>query len=339
MAGIISFLAGAASLGFKTAAWLNLKYRGLKPIRFPAVIISVDNISFGGTGKTSMALALGHFLQDSGQAFAIITRGYKSAFEKRGAVITPEHSAKQAGDEAALFKRHFPRQGVYVGRNRVFSIERAINDGFRIMILDDGFQSAHIHKDIKIMLYNPTHPYFYLRHFKCLMKDEDYLLIHRREGEQEHPPSNWGAKTRTGSYWFVSGGFAGRSGEAVDLTGKKIVGFSGLGDNNRFRKDLEKYDLREFVSFPDHHSYTPEDLKKLEKIRLGRGADYLACTEKDYIKIRNQDLFPDSPFIYAQISIKSDFNPMEFLGPVLRKAELLSGNRYAGNENNRKTPG
>lgn len=318
------FLLNGVSILFKAISLLNLKWKSLRPVKYPALVISVDNLSFGGTGKTTLAMEIGKQLEQKSMGFAIITRGYKAKLEKLGAKVELQHNANDVGDEAILYQRCFRahNQEVYVGKNRRRSIENAIRDGHKIILLDDGFQSTHIHKDIKIMLFNPSHPYYYLRNFKRLMKKENFIYFYR-----ELPP---GAKETyspavCGVYDFELLHFRTAAGATLtpdDMRRVALLGFSALGDNERFKNDLSTFNLVEFVPFNDHHAYTEKDIRVLNSRRIEKKADYLACTEKDFIKLTSINIH-DIPLIYLQNSIKLSPNLMEYICEYAAKENYL----------------
>ncbi len=295
----------AASIIFKSVSLINLTLKSIHLKHWPEVfIISIDNLSFGGTGKTTLVNEIGNHLQNIGTRFAVVTRGYKSRFETTGIKVQPDHGAEDVGDEALLYRTHFPLRDIYVGKNRTASIRQAILDRNPVILLDDGFQTTQVYKDLKIMLYNPQHPYFYLRNFRFLMKKEDIALYYKPS------PSDNAASY---SYDFEPDGFCTGEGTPVNIsrTRTKLVGFSALGDNLRFKESLNDYLLLEFTGFRDHHFYTGEDLAALENRRTALGADYLICTEKDFIKIKHLKL--SIPLIYAKNKIKFNFNLMEWI--------------------------
>jgi tetraacyldisaccharide 4'-kinase len=308
------FLLNGVSILFKTISLLNLKFKSLRLTKYPVLVISVDNLSFGGTGKTTLVMEIGKHLEQKNLGFAVITRGYKSKLEHPGAKVERHHTVNDVGDEALLYKRCFRSQDqdVYVGKNRMRSIESAIRDGHKIILLDDGFQSTQIHKDIKIMLFNPHHPYYYLRNFKGLMKKEDFIFFYREI------PAGAGEKYRPavcGVYYFESGHFYTAAGTILpltDLRGLSLVGFSALGDNHRFKNDLSAFRLVEFVPFNDHHAYREKEIRDLNTRRIEKKADYLACTEKDFIKLSGINL-DDIPLIYLKNSIKLSPNLMDYV--------------------------
>jgi tetraacyldisaccharide 4'-kinase len=295
---LIAFL-NALSLKYKTISWLVLKKRSLNPKSYEdCYIISVDNLSFGGTGKTALVMALGEYLKERKIRFAVILRGYRSRLQNRGARVEPGHGVEEVGDEAVLYRLHFPENDVFIGRNRHRSIEMARQRKNKIMILDDGFQSASIRKNIKIMLLNPRHPYYYLRHFRFLIRGEDIILI-------------YGARTGAGSqtlpmksgYSFVPAGFVDSRNRPLDIGNTPIAGFAALGDNHRFVEDLSRYHLKKFKAFRDHHDFTQKDIRELDRFRDHHRARYLVCTEKDFIKLARLDL-SGIPLIYLKNKLK-----------------------------------
>ncbi len=269
------------SLIYKTAACFNLHARSLRRRSFPGMfIISVDSLSFGGSGKTPLVMAIGQALQGRGARFAVVSRGYRSRREKTGVRVETVHTFAEVGDEALMVKMRFPGQEVFIGRDRLRSIAAAAAMNVRIVILDDGFQSSHIRKDVRIMLVNPGHPYYYLRHFKFLSRRADLVLTYRHDLRSE------GNEIAAG-YDFAITAFFDASGRAVDIGTASLVAFSALGDNGRFAGDMRRFRLAAFRGFADHHAFTPADLRSLEELRKEKGASWLVCTEKDFCKIKS----------------------------------------------------
>jgi tetraacyldisaccharide 4'-kinase len=267
------------SLLFKAVSCLNLRIRALRSRSFPQQFsISVDSLSFGGTGKTPLVMAIGEALEARGARFALISRGYRSRHEKDGIRVQTGHSFQDVGDEALMLKARFPNQEVFIGRDRLRSIAAAAEAGIRILILDDGFQSSHIRKDLSIMLVNPAHPYFYLRHFRFLARRADHVLHYRPNGSAP-APGNAG-------YGFAITGFLDASGRRVETGDASLIAFSALGDNGRFARDMERFNLAAFRSFADHHAFSTEDLRSLEALRREKDAAWMVCTEKDFHKLQ-----------------------------------------------------
>jgi len=296
-------LLGLLSLPYKAIAFCQWRLRSLRRQAFPGMfIISVDSLSFGGAGKTPLVMAIGKALEAKGARFAVVSRGYRSRFEKTGIRVERGHSCRDVGDEALMLKARFPGQDVFIGRDRRRSIAAAAACGIRILILDDGFQSSHIHKDFSIMLVNTGHPYYYLRHFPGLARRDDRVLAFR--------PAPRAQDAATG-YDFALSGFWDIHDRQVEIGSDPLVAFSALGDNARFAGDMERYRLAAFRGFADHHAFTPDDLRGLEALRKEKGAAWLVCTEKDICKVKSflapgqlaADL-QDIPLLYARNEIE-----------------------------------
>jgi tetraacyldisaccharide 4'-kinase len=285
------------SLPFKTIAFCHWKIRSLRQQSFPGLfIVSVDGLSFGGSGKTPLVMAIGKALEARGARFAVISRGYRSRFEKKGVRVETGHSSQDVGDEALMLKRRFPGQEVFIGRDRLRSITAAVAMKIRILILDDGFQSSHIRKDYSLMLVNPGHPYYYLRHFRFQARNVDRVLAFLPALRAQ------GGEAAVG-YDFAITAFFDADDRPVEVGTAPLVAFSALGDNARFAGDMERYRLAAFRGFADHHAFTPGDLRSLEALRREKGAAWLVCTEKDLGKIKSS-LAPEIPLLYARNEIQ-----------------------------------
>jgi len=277
----------------------KIKYKDIK-------IISVDNLAFGGTGKTPMVLEIAGILKEAGLKFSIVTRGYGSLSEKKGVLVKERHRWEEIGDEVKMISNEFSDIDIFTGRNRKRSITESIRRGNKIVILDDGFQSAGIKKDISIMLINPRHKYYYLRNFKFLARCEDIILYYKGTNS---PGSGYHIRKRGdhGEYSFEFSSFQTADGLPADPGNLPIFGFSALGDNERFRSDLSNLNLKGFKGFRDHTKYTPDDLKSLIREMKSAGAEFLICTYKDFIKIT--DMIKDGfPLIYVRNRVKCDFD-------------------------------
>ena len=298
------------SLPFKAVALANVKIRELNVRSFPGqFIISVDSLSFGGTGKTPLVMAIGKALEARGARFAVISRGYRSRYEKKGMRVEASHAVEDVGDEPLLLKGCFPEQDVFIGRDRLSSIAAAAARNDRILILDDGFQSSHIKKDFSIMLVNPRHPYFYLRHFRFLSRRADRVLTYRPAAAETCPDA-------ADAYGFASARFLDASGAEKEVGSDPLIAFSALGDNERFAADMGRYRLAAFRGFADHHAFHPTDLAALEKLRREKGAAWMVCTEKDFCKIK-KILTPGVPLLYARNEIKL---PGDAIGQIITHA-------------------
>ena len=153
------------------------------------------------------------------------------------------------------------------------------------------------------MLINPHHPYYYLRHFKCLMRGEDIILRYHPESgsalKSNHRLSVQHSLPMEASYSFIPEGFYNPQHQSLEINDASIMGFSALGDNIRFQTDLSAFNLKAFKAYRDHFHFTQKDIKQLDRLRQNSKATYLVCTEKDFIKLAHLDL-AGIPLIYIK---------------------------------------
>ncbi len=291
-----SWVLNLLSFIFKVLSFLNLKLKSIRQKKYSKVkIISVNNLSFGGTGKTTTITELGNKLEQNKIKFCIITRGYKSKNEKKGIEVLPDHTADQVGDEAKLLKENFPSHHIFSGSNKHALIKKIQKKNLKVILLDDGFQSTDIYKDISVMLLNPDHPFYYLRNFKFMINKETYIYSFKKR-------SSLAKHLNQGIYNFHPDGFYDINNTKITLENSPVIGFSALGDNKSFKEALFEFNLLFFQGFKDHFKYTQKDINELNKIRQEKGASFLICTKKDFVKLKELDLLK-IPLLYLHPKI------------------------------------
>lgn len=134
--------------------------------RATAPVISVGNITAGGTGKTPMVRYICHYLEEQGLKPAVLSRGYKAANNEQSIIVSRrgqiEVSPAVSGDEANLLARGLGRTSVVIGRRRAQSAEVAVEQlGSDVLVLDDGFQHRQLHRDLDIVLIDAANPFGY----------------------------------------------------------------------------------------------------------------------------------------------------------------------------------
>ena len=256
-------------------------------------VISVGNISFGGTGKTPFTIELAKYLaQNTDLKIAVLTRAYKSSpdlalplrvdYENLNS-LSPLGS-KSIGDEAFMMAEEFlkfeketnKKIELIVDPNRYRSGTYACeNLGIDLVILDDGFQHISLVRDMDIILENTQHIGFY-RDFPFRKSKANFLFYTKVDEE-------W-VKNNPGKFYISYDLELSRQ---LDDS-KDICVFSALADNESFFKGVEKllseHHLKSVglktVSFPDHHVFTVNEVNHL--LSLGM---YLICSKKDFVKI------------------------------------------------------
>ncbi len=292
----------------------------LKQKKLPCTVISIGNLTTGGTGKTPMTIYVAERVRQLGYRVAVISRGYKGAAEKSGGIVSDGNvilmDPDTAGDEPFLLAASLKGVPVLVGQDRYKSGMKAINRfQTEVVILDDAFQHLALFRDLNLLLLDSTMPFGNghllprgtLREPAAALAFSDALIMTRSARPFCSPQEPW-AETRPVfcaihepfiSCRFAAGekaAFQTRdifSGDEI-LTGKRYYAFSGIAHNDDFLKTLKKMgaDVRGFQGFSDHHLYSPQDIQAILNAAVNAGATALATTEKDLARLHGQFQFP-----------------------------------------------
>ncbi|MBU2490792.1 MAG: tetraacyldisaccharide 4'-kinase [Proteobacteria bacterium] len=315
LAAFLSVVSQGYSLAMR-ARWRFYRSGLLASTRLPCAVVSVGNLSVGGTGKTPVTLLAASALSEMGYRVAVISRGYGGSLMRAGGVVSDGReillSAAQAGDEPWLLARRLPGVAVAVGARRVRSgalcVERF---GAQVLILDDGFQHLALARDLDIVLMNSKTPLGNGQVFPRgpLREPVDHLLrahalVLTRAGEgAPQPPDIWPSDRPVFSCshlptgWVSAPGPEGRltpaagPGYELDfLAGRRVAAFSGIANNESFFSTLRDlgHEPVDCLGFADHHPYAPADLAHIRARARERGADCLVTTEKDLARLGGQ---------------------------------------------------
>ena len=281
--------------------WRNYRFdQGQTATRKVEVpVISVGNLSLGGTGKTPLVAWLAERLSDRGIRLTILSRGYGGA-------------SPQGNDESQELHARLPHVAHLQHPDRARSAETAIREhGSQLILMDDGFQHRRLVRDLDIVLLDGQCPFGYGHVFPrgtlreplaglaradliCLTR-ADSLDIETRHALRQRLSSVAGTaqwcETAHQPQQLVNG--EGQTRACQRLRDQPLVGFCGIGNPNSFSHTLRQtcgYDLRDFREYPDHHSYNAHDLHELASWAQARGAAALVCTHKDLVKIRQTEL-------------------------------------------------
>jgi tetraacyldisaccharide 4'-kinase len=257
----------------------------LKQARLNAPVISVGNLTVGGTGKTPLVIWLATRLLGEGKRVAILSRGY--------------HGKNGTSDEVELAKYRLQNRVAFgVGKRRYIEgrrIEAA--QEVDVFLLDDGFQHLQLARDLDILLMDTSRalggeellPAGPLREPLAAMKRANVLVFTRTETAAGATGAI--AKLREYPVFAASTqllGFRCWGGDVAVLPKEQIgdgpfLAFCGIGNPDAFFKDLENWNLKVASKkvFPDHHRYTPSDLDRLQNSARQSGAVAFLTTEKD----------------------------------------------------------
>lgn len=252
--------------------------------RLSRPVVSIGNISVGGTGKTPLVIALGELLKQRGIAFDVLSRGYRRK-SSQIAVVDPRGSPEQFGDEPLLMARKLGVP-VVVGADRYRAgllAEKQFDT--RLHILDDGFQHRRLHRDFDIVvlpatdLHDALLPLGRLREpLSSLRRADAVVLSTKLDAADEQRVRN--CMRSPENIWTA------RRVLDVDRVGKAVV-FCGIARPEQFLSQLQSLnvDVAEAVQFPDHHRYSRTDIDRLLKTKAAAGAECLITTEKDEINL------------------------------------------------------
>jgi len=292
------------------------------------VVISVGNITVGGTGKTPMVLWLAERLLAEGKSVTILTRGYRGFLNRSdGEGTAPQTASKLAilGDEPELLVRRIAsraspegRSRVAVGADRLASGSAAEREGFDWFLLDDGFQHLRLARDLDIVLIDATNPFGggrllpsgRLREPKSALRRADIIVITR----SKHAPALEAAIRRDSSapIFFATTRLDAIARPATirqdlpvaEWRTRRFFAFCGIGNPGAFFDDLREWGITRVgtAKFPDHHRYSESDRTRLQADARRVGADALLCTEKDILNYGEAQ--PGGlPVFFARVSL------------------------------------
>lgn len=270
----------------------NLGWKKTHRLGIP--VISVGNLSVGGTGKTPCVEYIARWYADHGLRVTILSRGYGS---KQG-----------SNDEALVLEENLPDVPHLQGKDRVALGRIAVAElESEILVLDDGFQHRRLARDLDIVLVDATNPWGFdnllprglLREPRNGLRRAHLVLLTRcdqaewgkveeiRKCIQALIPKTPLVLTNHSPVKLVNA-----SRESADLKllqGKKVIGFCGIGNPRAFRKTIVQLgaEVVAFRNFPDHHNYTRDDIEEIRGwVRQQAMECVVVTTQKDLVKVR-----------------------------------------------------
>jgi tetraacyldisaccharide 4'-kinase len=303
------------------------EYGIFKKEYFKVPIISVGNLSFGGTGKTPIVVWLVQYLNQLDKNCVVLSRGYKGSKEKSIGLIKGGQRFRsnplEFGDEPLLIARKIQNGSVLVGQNRAENLKSKFHElNPDVVVLDDGFQHLKLHRSLNILLFDAmlpiekykTFPLGYLREGLDSIKDADAILISRSNLASENKISELinlisqysRPDVVIARFYYRCIGFYDAFDKKVlsveEIGGKNVIALSALASPESFYTSLEQLgaNIIEKSTYPDHYFFTPEDINDL----LVKSTQHLAviiASEKDMVKIRR--VTQDPRILYMGIDI------------------------------------
>jgi len=298
----------------------NLLYDAniFKQIKLPVPVISVGNITTGGTGKTPTVIMLVKELKKLGKKPAVLTRGY---------------GAPKGGksDEVMVIENECPGAPVIVNPDRVAGGREAINKhGADVLVLDDGFQHRRLARDLNIVLVDATAPMGIpgivprgsWREPPYNLKRANMIMLTRCEQVSEELATlaaglltQWVSPRAIFQQRTTVIGLHDAADNPVPLVagGRKVIAFAGIANPNGFLHTVRSLGMQISAAswFDDHHAYRlPHDLEDLAKLAHRRNVEALITTMKDWVKLRGMPLPANCPPIW-HVRIETRLRPHE----------------------------
>lgn len=301
-------------LGFVYAKLQASRRKHLVPRTWnsPCKVISIGNLTAGGSGKTPLTIALARMLQEAGYAVAVSHRGYKGEYERIPTLISNQdkvlYPPEIAGDEAHLIASSLPGIPVVVGKNRRVAIRLLLRlfPSTQIVIMDDAMQHLRVHRDLDIVSFSAeiglgngwVIPAGYLRESLEAITEPCLVMIYSKLPGIDR--GDWARQlaAKTSRIYHSHARIAGWKDadgnihRLEELQGKSIALVSGIADPASFEGLVKGHgiEFRKHYQYPDHYYYA--DTKCLQDLRL-EPAEVLLCTEKDLGKLaRHEGLQP-----------------------------------------------
>ncbi|NIM98972.1 MAG: tetraacyldisaccharide 4'-kinase [candidate division Zixibacteria bacterium] len=305
--GVLSLFSLLYQLASTARTWLY-QHGICRRQRLKARVISVGNVTVGGTGKTPLVLYLAEKLREKNRKVAILTRGYRR--KKREMVELTHETCRRidwqdVGDEPYLLAKRLLDVPIMVSKRRSTSGEKALQKfGSEILILDDGLQHLRLSRELDIVVIDSVNPFGNGRLLPAGILREPLTSLKRADifvlTKTDHVPStnelvhllrryNPQAPIVESVYRVrsIQGLFNDSSVEPKRIEEKKAYAFSGIGNPASFENTLEqlKIHILKHRKFTDHYPYSKRDLMDLEGEARGVGADFAVTTEKDSVRI------------------------------------------------------
>ena len=314
--------------------------------QLPHPVISVGNLTVGGTGKTPLVGFLAQILKKSGYQPVILTRGYKRKNKTPVLQVSDGKNIlcrwEDCGDEPYLLARNLDGVPVVVSKNR-YQAGQSVQNNYSdpiIYLLDDGYQHLQLQRNLNILLLDATDPFGgeqllplgRLRESTRGLKRADSIIITR-----SHIPFEIEAVNRHIRKWNpwapiayfhhdVTAIYDLKTGEPRPIRaflGKAVVALVAIGNPQVFLRDLEHYQMkvRDRFIFRDHHHYTQTDLDHVLDRLTELQAEVVVTTQKDSVRLENLR-FKESQIFVLKIEAVPE-NLTEYRKEFLNEVKLL----------------
>lgn len=311
----------AAAVAAKNLAW----DRGwMRAERLRGRVVSVGNLSVGGSGKTPLTIRLAELLREEGIAVDVLSRGYGRGSDAT-VEVDPAGSAEYFGDEPLLIAR--AGLPVYVGDSRYEAGLLAEREEIRVHLLDDGFQHRQLARDVDVVVLHRSDfadrllPAGRLRESFHGLRRAHFVVLREEDRDLEPELRRRGC---TLPIWWMR--------RTVELpAASRVLVFCAIARPGEFFEALRRQgcDVLETRAWRDHHAYSAGDLAELAALTQRYGAETLLTTEKDWVRLRpeqRQELEAVAPLLTARLTVRLADEPA-VLGALQARLGAVSAMR------------
>ena len=310
----------------------------------PVPVISVGNLTYGGTNKTPFTLMLAQYALSCGIKPGIVTRGYMGKAQDVTIILGGKGELDITGDEAIMISRKLPRVPVAVSKRRIDGVISLCELGIEIVIADDAFQHRALSRDCDIVLVDALCPFGNGKLTPAGIMREKVSALRRANiavitKSSMASPSQLNAAYYAVSKYISPGNIfmSDLSADGWEFTepakGADVFAFSATGSPETFTRSLAERgcNVSGSMSYRDHHRYTHDDIRSINAQAVKTHAEYIACTEKD---LANMDGISRTEFALplAVPKVKVTMhNPAEFfarLAEIMRPEIVIASNGY-----------
>ncbi|MBQ7666126.1 MAG: tetraacyldisaccharide 4'-kinase, partial [Synergistaceae bacterium] len=326
-----------------------MRVHGLTKTKEPVLpLISVGNLTYGGTNKTPFVEMLAEYAVNKGVKTGIVTRGYTGRSKNVTIIRNCEGQRDIAGDEPLLLSRKLPDVPVAISKHRIESVKALKAEGIELVIADDAFQHKSLGRDCDIVLIDSMCPFGsgkitpagVMRESINALSRADIAVLTKsdmiasdeldslRELVREYVPDERIFTSRLIHDGWITFG--------INVNPKKfskVYAFSAIGSPESFRRSISDYGfiLAGEKHYTDHHRYTRSDIEYLCASAMKQGADAMICTEKDLYNLPEQFKWNmNIPLIVPKVkaAVNESERFYEALSECMKPEIIIASNGY-----------
>ncbi|MBQ7169491.1 MAG: tetraacyldisaccharide 4'-kinase [Synergistaceae bacterium] len=312
----------------------------------PVPVISVGNLTYGGTNKTPFTIMLAEYALSRGLKAGIVTRGYMGSNKSQDAIIITNGNVPRdiAGDEAVMISRKLPHVPVAVSKHRIDGVNALRDLGVELVIADDAFQHRNMKRDCDIVLVDALCPFGNGKLTPAGIMRENVSALRRAhmvvitKSSMVSPAALRNIYHTLSRYTepeniFMSDISADGWNFTEPSPGARVYAFSATGSPETFTRSLADRGcvITGSTAFRDHHRYTHDDIHQLNEKSTQTQAQYIVCTEKD---LANMDGISPGEFVLPlavpkiRVAIHEPERFYSHLAGVLRPEIVIASNGY-----------